>query len=210
MLSKENKKVLHSLVLLWTIKFTVFLYFADVKVSIIVPVTQDIQYLASLRAIVKKSIPNSQNVELILVDEFDQSELQKVAEKPQAQLFMAQKSSLSQKFEAGAFHATGDIFYFLMPGYLPPEDFGIRIIKACQQPVQLGTIPGKWTKRILYCLPFKFFEKVFIFACGIDNLMISKKLFRKIQGLRWDGKDRDLDYLLSNEMVSTLPTKFIQ
>lgn len=172
--------------------------------------TSDIQYLGSLRAIVKKSIPNSQNVEMILVDEFNHSGLQKVTEKPEALLFMAQKSSLSQKFEAGAFHATGDIFYFLMPGFLPPEDFGVRIIKACQQPVQLGTIPGKWTKRMLYCLPFRFFEKVFIFACRIDNLMISKKLFLKIQGLRWNGKDRNLDYLLSNEMVSAIPTKFIQ
>ena len=201
---------LHFLVLMQTIDLKVFHYFADVKVSIIVPVTQDIRYLASLRAIVKKSFPTSQSVELVLVDEFDHRGLRKVAEKPEARLFMAQKSSLSQKFEAGAFHATGDIFYFLMPGYLPPDDFGVRIIKACKHPLQLGTIPGKWTKLMLSWLPFSFFEKVFFYTCTIDNLMISKKLFRKIQGLRWDGKDRNLDYLLSSEIVSDISTKFIQ
>lgn len=179
------------------------------KITLIVPITEDHRYLTNLRAIIEASVPAPHVAELILVKEFDPNGLGKVAEKPEAQLYIFHKTSLSQKFEAGAFEATGDIFYFLMPGYLPPLDFAIRIIRACVSHVELGTFPGKWTSRLFSFFPFRVLEKIFFHTFSIDNLMISRNLFRKIQGLRWDGKDRKLSYLLTNELTTHQSSKFI-
>lgn len=185
------------------------LYLAQMKISIIVPITGDQTYLANLRSIIKESVPVPHVAELVLVKEFDPNGLGMVAEKPEAQLYIFHKSSLSQKFEAGAFEATGDIFYFLIPGYLPPRDFAIRIIRACTSHVELGTFPRKWTRQLLSFFPFRVVEKIFFHAVSIENLMISRNLFRKIQGLRWDGKDRKLSYLLSNDLTAHQFSKFI-
>lgn len=179
------------------------------KISIIVPITEDHQYLSNLRTIIKASVPTPHVSELILVKEFDPDGLGMVDEKPEAQLYILHKTSLSQKFEAGAFEATGDIFYFLIPGYLPPLDFARRIIRASLNHKELGTFPGKWTLKLFSCFPFQLWEKVILYACRIDNLMISKNLFRKLQGLRWDGKDRKLSYLLTDEQTAPQYSKFI-
>lgn len=208
--AREHKFVISMIVFLLTNDSNQFCYFADVKISIIVPITDNYRYLTSLKSIISQSVPESHSAELILVDEFEKNNLQKVAEKPEAKLYIAKQTSLSQKFEAGAFQATGDIFYFLMPEYLPPVDFAPRIIKACEQQSEVGTFPGSWIKRLVSFFQSHSLEKILIRICAIDNLMISKKLFKKIQGLRWDGKDRKLDFLLSNEMVSHLTNKFIQ
>lgn len=185
------------------------LYLAQMKISIIVPITGDQTYLANLRSIIKESVPATHVAELILVKEFDPDGLGMVAEKPEAQLYIFHKTSLSQKFEAGAFEATGDIYYFLMPGYLPPLDFAIRIIRACVSHKELGTLSGKWTVQLFSFLPFQVLEKIFLHSFSIDNLMISRNLFRKLKGLRWDGKDRKLSYLLTNELTTHQSSKFI-
>lgn len=171
--------------------------------------TDDQGYLDSLRSIIHISLPKSHSYELVLIKEFDPSGLQKVAEKPEAQLFIYPKSSLSQKFEAGAFQAKGDIFYFLMPGYLPPFDFASRIIKACENDIKVGTIPGKWMQRLCWCFSALRLGKIVINLLKVNNLMISRSLFSRNYGLRWDGKDRNLTHLLVNAMPSPPTTILI-
>ena len=179
------------------------------KLSIIVPLTDDQGYLDSLRSIIQISLPQGHSYELVLVKEFDPSGLHKVAEKPEAQLFMYPKSSLSQKFEAGAFQAKGDIFYFLMPGYLPPFDFASRIIKACENDMKVGTIPGKWLQRFCWCFSSIRLEKIVINLLKVNNLMISRTLFSRTHGFRWDGKDRSLNHLMVNALPNPSNTILI-
>ncbi len=171
--------------------------------------TNDQGYLDSLRSIIHISLPKGHSYELVLVKEFDPTGLHKVAEKPEAQLFMYPKSSLSQKFEAGAFQAKGDIFYFLMPGYLPPFDFASRIVKACENDIKVGTIPGKWTQRLCWFFPFFGLEKILFNMLKINNLMISRSVFSRTHGLRWDGKDRNLTYLMVNAIPNPPTTILI-
>lgn len=183
--------------------------FASMKISIIVTKGNDQTYMTQLRSRITSSIPYEYQWELILVEEFDPNGLHQVAEKNEAKLYVRANSSLSQKFEAGAFQATGDIFYFLMPEYIPPVDFGPRIIRACTSQIDFGTIPGFWTRIICSMFPFKALEN-FAFRClKIDNLLISKSLFRLTHGLRWDGKDRNLIELYVHPISKRYKTQLI-
>ena len=183
--------------------------FASMKISIIVTKGNDPSYMTQLRSRITNSIPAEYFWELISVEDFNPNGLHQVAEKNEAQLYVRANSSLSQKFEAGAFQATGDIYYFLMPGYLPPMDFGPRIIRACSSQIDFGTIPGFWTRIICSIFPFKAWEN-FTFRCfEIDNLLISRDLFRLTHGLRWDGKDRNLIELYIHPMAKHYNTQLI-
>lgn len=183
--------------------------FASMKISIIVPKGNDLSYITQLRSRISSSIPPDYHWELVSIEEFNPNGLHQVAEKNEAKLYVCGNSSLSQKFEAGAFHATGDIFYFLMPSYLPPMDFGPRIIRACTSQIDFGTIPGFWTGIICSIFPFKVWRD-FTFRCTeIDNLLISKSLFRLTHGLRWDGKDRNLIELYAHAKSKSYKTQLI-
>lgn len=158
---------------------------------------------------VSHSIPKGIHWELIMVDEFKSSGLRQIAEKNEAKLFIRPNSSLSQKFEVGAFQATGDIFYFLMPGYIPPLDFGSRIIRAGTTQSDLGTIPKPWIRVLCSVFPLKIMEKLALRCMTIDNLIISKKLFKITHGLRFDGEDRNFLKLLSHPMAESYKTLMI-
>lgn len=179
------------------------------KISVILPANSDAEYLEAIYRHILEFVPSQNLAEIIQVHELDDRRLVKIAEKAHARLYLFENSRLPDQFEAGAFHATGDLLYFILPGYFPPEDFASRIIAAARKHQSLGTHQSKWLINCCQMLNSKRFENFLIRLIPIRNLWIHRGLFSKSGGIRFDGRSRSLSQLMLHSRIQITKTFFI-
>lgn len=178
------------------------------KISVILPATSDTKYLEAIYRHIQQFVPSQILVEIIQVQELDDRRLVKIAEKSYARLYLFENSRLPEQFEAGAFHATGELLYFILPGYFPPEDFASRIITAAKKHQSLGSHQSKWLINCCKKLNSIRFENFLIRLIPIRNLWIHRGLFSKSGGIRFNGRSRSLSQLMLHCRIQISTTLF--
>ncbi len=175
------------------------------KISIIIPSQNDTEYLRDLLVFLYKHTLPTHLQEVIIVNNFEDENLTKLAEKSHAKLYFFEGSSHRLKAEAGAFVATGEILYFIKPGFFPPKNFDRRIIKAVNLKKELGSLYHPF---IAYCckwMNLKQMDRLIFFLSPMSNFFIKKKLFHECGGLKYDGKVISFRQLLNRNLLKNRP-----
>lgn len=156
------------------------------KVSIIIPSSNEEQYIADLLQFIRANT-NPMNIEdIILVDTLSRKNLIKVAEKAHAKLFLTKNSDFRFRLEAGAFQANGEILYFIKPGCFPPYGFDERILHAVKTKYLAGGFRVKphnrtlWQRLICMVINCGFSSS----SVGKTSFFMTRNLFHRIGGFR--------------------------
>lgn len=156
------------------------------KISVIIPSNNEAGYVEELVSFIKSNSKPENIEEIIIVESLNTSHIIKVAEKSHAKLYYNLLSDEIVQMEMGAFHAKGEVIYFIKPNCIPPAGFDERILEYVQQKYAMGcfdfesadsdNILKKIVKKIKYiCL------KNFIPA---KSFFIINKLYYEAGGLK--------------------------
>lgn len=178
------------------------------RISVILSANSNIEYLEAMYRHIRQCVPTLNLAEIIQVQELDNRQLVKIAEKAHARLYLFENSQISDQFEVGAFHATGDLLYFILPEYFPPEDFASRIISAAEKHQRLGSHQSKWLINCCKMMNSIRFELFLIHLMPLRNLWIHRNLFSKSGGIRYDGRSRSLSQLILHCRIQISTTLF--
>lgn len=179
------------------------------KISVIVPDSQDPLYHDRIYQYLLKITPKHVLTEIILISEYHHSQLISLDKRKSSQFFVKKGMNPSQRLEAGAFHAKGDILYFLSEGYFPPKDFIKRIEMAVQKKLEVGTHAPIWIYRLCQLMPFIILERILVTIIPVKNLMVSSKIYKVLKGFRFDAKNRKLQELLIKSFQIQYSAKII-
>lgn len=171
------------------------------KISIIIPIFNEVDAIATLLLYIEKEASKSIPIEIIVVDggSTDNSQ-KKVAEHPNVLLITAEKGRAKQ-LNAGAKIATSQVLYFLHCDSFPPKDFDRLIIDQ----VKKGNKAGCFRMKFDYCHPVlaasQWFTRINHISCrgGDQSLFVTKTLFNEIKGF-----NEDYTIYEDNEIISRL------
>jgi glycosyltransferase involved in cell wall biosynthesis len=169
------------------------------KISIIIPSQNNTEYLSKLLIYLKANISEYQLEEIIIVNDFEDKQFKKLAEKSHAKLYVFKDSNHKLKAEAGAFEAKGEILYFIKPGHFPPKDFAERIIAAVKLKYELGSLYHPLVGRICRFCNWVWMDRLVIFFSPMHNFFILKKTFLCYGGLRYDGQTSSFSKFLKKK-----------
>lgn len=168
------------------------------KISIIIPSQNDTSYIQDLLVYLKANIGADALEEIIIVNNFEDKHLIKMAEKAHAKLYIFKNSNHKLKADVGAFEAKGEILYFIKPGYFPPKDFGSKIIKAVASRKELGSLYPPLIAKICRFFNLRFMDSIVLFLSPMTNFFIIRSLFQRKGGLRHDGKTASFYQFIQN------------
>lgn len=129
------------------------------KISVIIPSNNEANYVEELVSFIKSNSQPENIEEIIIVESLNTKHIIKVAEKSHAKLYYNLLSDKIVQMEMGAFHAKGEVIYFIKPNCIPPLGFDERILKHVQEKYAMG------------CFDFE--------SSDSDNVF--KKIFKKIK-----------------------------
>jgi glycosyltransferase involved in cell wall biosynthesis len=158
------------------------------KISIIIPSQNDTEYLSKLLVFLKANTSGDQIEEIIIVNNFEDKQFNKLAEKAHAKLYIFKDSIHRLKAEAGAFEAKGEILYFIKPGHFPPKYFAERIITAVKLKNELGSLYHPVIARVCRFCNLIWMDRLVLILSPMSNFFIVKKIFLQSGGLRYDGQ----------------------
>jgi hypothetical protein len=169
------------------------------KISIIIPSQNNIEYVGELLIYLNANTSEDQLEEIIIVNNFEDRQFHKLAEKSHAKLYVFKDSNHKLKAEAGAFEAKGEILYFIKPDHFPPKDFAERIIAAVKLKYELGSLYHPLVGRICRFCNWVWMDRLVIFFSPMHNFFILKKTFLCYGGLRYDGQTSSFSKFLKKK-----------
>ena len=175
------------------------------KISIILPVKNNPQYLSKILPYLKSIVTEEELDDIIIINGFENSNLVKLAKKANARLYVFKNSDLKLKAEAGAFEAKGEILYFIKPDYFPPKDFVDRITRAVKLKNDLGSLYHPWIAFICKFFGLPWMDRMVIWLSPMTNFFIRKNIFYRSGGLKYDGKTSSFyEFIQKSEFKSRI------
>jgi hypothetical protein len=108
------------------------------KISIVIPSSNEAEYVGKITDFVMLNAKPENIEEIIIVEAFNTTGIVKVAEKSHAKLYYNLYGNSVSQMDIGAFQAKGDVIYFIKPGCIPPIGFDVRILNYVQEKYALG------------------------------------------------------------------------
>jgi len=157
------------------------------KISIIVPILNEADYIGKLLDCLQHSIIPEYVEEVLVVDGGSRDGSIKIAQGYGATLIHSEKGRAKQ-MNLGAQRATGEVLYFLHADTLPPKNFVTHIVKAIEAGYQAGCFRMRFDSNSRFLQFFAWFTRINHQICrgGDQSLFITKELFTKTQGFNED------------------------
>ncbi len=153
------------------------------KVSVIIPVLNEAQYLRRLLTYLQE-LDDENHLEIIVVDGNSADESKEIAESVGVQVIASTLRCRAHQMNLGARIAQADILYFVHADVMPPRDFIVRIEDAFDEGVEFAFFRQKFDKTTLMFTINAFFTRFKKMWCrgGDQTIMVSKELFNKLNG----------------------------
>ena len=174
------------------------------KISIIIPVFNEVDAIARLLLYIQDSISKTIEYEIIVVDGGSTDGSQAIIiQNSNVKLLQTAKGRAIQ-MNAGAKAATGNILYFLHCDSFPPQDYDRLILAEVQKGNQAGCFRMKFDYNHPILMVSQWFTRFNHISCrgGDQSLFVTKKLFEEIKGF-----DEQFIIYEDNEIVSRLYDK---
>jgi rSAM/selenodomain-associated transferase 2 len=158
------------------------------KISIIIPILNEVDAIHRLLLHLEKSISKTYDFEIILVDGGSNDGSQKEVLKHLKTILISSEKGRAIQMNTGAKAATGTIFYFLHCDSYPPENFDLLILEQVHKGNLAGCFRLKFDYNHIVLLVSQWFTKINHISCrgGDQSLFITKKLFEQIGGYNED------------------------
>lgn len=153
------------------------------KISIIIPVLNEENYIKKVLERISKNASSCQIVEILVVDGGSTDNTKWVASTLGARVISSKKGRAAQ-MNLGANISTGDILYFLHVDTLPPKHFDSDIIKSYTEGFEVGCFRMQFDSRHPFLRFFSWCTRINMQICrgGDQSLFISRALFKKSNG----------------------------
>jgi glycosyltransferase involved in cell wall biosynthesis len=156
------------------------------KISIVIPSSNEAEYVETLIDFIKSNSKPENIEEVIIVEAFNTNRIIKLAEKSHAKLYYNQLANSAIQMEIGAFEAKGEIIYFIKPGCVPPAGFDERIIKYVQEKHAMGCFDFDMldSENIFIKFYKKVYSHLFKGAFQANSFFVLSKLYHHSGGLK--------------------------
>ncbi len=153
------------------------------KISIIIPVLNEADTIASLLKHISANSTTCNLQELIVVDGGSEDNTAEIAKNCSATVITSKKGRARQ-MNTGAHYASGQILYFLHADTLPPKDFDKHILGAVAKGAEVGCFRMKFDSDSLFLRSFAYLSRINHTLCrgGDQSLFITKAIFEKENG----------------------------
>jgi len=174
------------------------------KISIIIPILNEVDVIHRLLLHIEKSISKKNDYEIIVVDGGSKDGSQKVVHKNQKVVFLQAEKGRAKQMNAGAKVATGNILYFLHCDSYPPKNFDLYINKEVSKGNKAGCFRMKFDSWHPVLIVTQWFTRINHISCrgGDQSLFVSKELFTEIKGY-----NEDFVIYEDNEIIKRLYAK---
>ena len=184
------------------------------KISIIVPIFNEVNVVDSLLSHIENSISKTIDFEIIVVDGGSTDGSQIKVSKHQNVTLISSKKGRAIQFNAGAKIASGTIFYFLHCDSYPPKNFDLAILEQVKKGKFAGCFRMKFDFAHPVLLISQWFTRINHISCrgGDQSLYITKELFNKIGGFNEKYiiyEDNDICKRLYREKQFTVMSKYL-
>lgn len=174
------------------------------KISIIIPVFNEVDAIARLLLHIEDSISKTIDYEIIIVDGGSIDGSQKEVLKHGNTILISSEKGRAIQLNAGARVASGTILYFLHCDSYPPNTFDLLVLKQVQKGSLAGCFRMKFDYRHPVLIVSQWFTRFNHISCrgGDQSLFVTTKLFEEINGF-------DKQYIIyeDNEIISRLYAK---
>lgn len=153
------------------------------ELSIIIPVLNEEKIIDKLLQYLEAVCPNSNKIEILVVDGGSNDNTVSIARKSNTKLFFSEKGRAKQ-LNTGAKNAKGDVLYFLHADTYPPKNYHTQIKLAFNQGFESGCFRMQFDSKNLFLRFFGFLTRFNFLICrgGDQSLFVSKGLFEKTGG----------------------------
>jgi rSAM/selenodomain-associated transferase 2 len=180
------------------------------KISVIIPAFNEATGIGALISFLQEKLADVP-YEIIVADGESPDGTAAVARQAGALVVNCPERSRAKQMNAGAKHATGELFYFLHADTFPPDNFAIVIPEAVSRGVDCGCFRLGFDLDHWFLNVNSWFTRfnVRYFRWGDQSLFIKRDVFEAAGGFRDDLKimeDQDLVIrLLKNYRFKVLP-----
>jgi len=160
---------------------------ATFDISIIIPVLNEANTIATTIRHLKENCLTEQLIEILVVDGGSTDATNQIAEDQGARVVSSPRGRAAQ-MNYGAMLAKGSILYFLHADTIPPKHFDKSITQAIHRGYQAGCFQMKFDSNSRFLSFFAWFSRINSRLCrgGDQSLFISKKLFDSLNGFNED------------------------
>lgn len=154
------------------------------KISIIVPVFNEVKTINQLLLHIENSISKTISYQIIIVDGGSTDGSQNLIKEKQCVTLVTAEKGRAKQMNAGAKVADGAVLYFLHCDSFPPKNFDLDIIEH----VNKGKLAGCFRMKFDYSHPLllvlQWFTRFNHMSCrgGDQSLFVTKKMFNNIGG----------------------------
>lgn len=154
------------------------------KISIIIPTLSEGKNIQKLIYCLKQNSTAENIQEIIIVDACSDDNTADIAERAGAKVFLSEKKGRALQMNIGAYHAEGDILYFLHADTFPPKDFDREIIQRVMNNSDAGCFIMKFDIKHPFLKFFGWLTKFTgaHFRGGDQSLFVTKNFFFEIGG----------------------------
>jgi rSAM/selenodomain-associated transferase 2 len=171
------------------------------KISIIIPIFNEVDAIHRLLLHLENTISKTIDYEIIVVDGGSNDGSQKAVQNHQKARLIYSEKGRAKQMNAGAKKALGTILYFLHCDSFPPKNFDLYILEQVQNGNKAGCFRMKFDYSHPVLLVSQWFTRINHISCrgGDQSLFVTKDLFDLIGG--YDEK-----YLIyeDNEIIKRL------
>lgn len=153
------------------------------QISIIIPVLNEENYIATLLEKITSNSNSNQIKEVLVIDGGSTDNTIPVAQTYGTKVISGPKGRAKQ-MNLGAKHATGSILYFLHADSLPPYGFDSKILETCKDGYKAGCFRLQFDMASPFLNFFAWCTKINQPICrgGDQSLFVSKSLFDELSG----------------------------
>lgn len=174
------------------------------KISIIIPILNEVDAIHRLLLHLENTISKTIDYEIIVVDGGSNDGSQKAVHNHQNVRLIPSEKGRAKQLNTGAKEATGTIFYFLHCDSFPPKNFDLDIIEQIQNRNNAGCFRMKFDLSHPLLFVSQWFTRINHISCrgGDQSLFVAKEIFIEIGGY-------DENYIIyeDNEIIKQLYQK---